>query len=396
MAEKDTSNVVFTLAGGSDWSAGALFYSNVIRALRSLAPQRNFRVAFIMQDDQSLKMQHGDLLALADKVITFNPTPHSLTRAGRILKNYANRLNSPMNKALDEFGTDCLFTTHLPENWAVPHIPVISWIPDFQHKRMPELFSAEELASRDSQFSFLAKHSAKLVVTSQDVSDDVGKFYPEIKGRCHVLKFATSIPAQMLKQDPAEIARLYNLPARFFLLPNQFWKHKNHTLVLHALARALKERPDLAVVATGNMRDYRHPHFMDELLQESSKLGLRNNFIVLGLVIREHLFALMRRSIAVLQPSLFEGLSMTVAESKVLGKQIIASDIAVHRELAPAGTVFFNPHDAEQLARLLSELDAAAEAHSLLSNNEIDFETALERAPHLVREFGDSIVKALS
>ena len=85
---------------------------------------------------------------------------------------------------------------------------------------------------------------------------------------------------------------------------------------------------------------------------------------------------------------------MTVAEAKTFGKQIIASDIAVHRELAPAETIFFNPHDAVQLAALLSELDAAAEAHS--SNHEIGFENARERAPQMVREFGDSIVKVLS
>lgn len=396
MVEKVKMNIVFTLAGGADWSAGAIFYGTVIGALRSVGPELCPKIAFIVQDEPGGQMQHSELLALADAVITFNPSPHSLTRVGRVLKNYANKLNSPMDKALKEFGADVLVTTHLPDHWALPQTPVISWIPDFQHKRMPELFSKEEITARDLQFLYLVQNSKKLIVTSRDVQDDASRFYPETKDRCHVLKFAAQIPEEMLQQDPAEIAALYNLPPKFFCLPNQFWKHKNHLLVLESLARALSKRPGLTIVATGSMRDYRHSNFMDELMQEVSKLGLRNNFIVLGLIPRAHMFGLIRRSIALLQPSLFEGLGMTVAEACVLGKQVIASDIAVLKELAPPSTLFFDPHDAEQLAGILVEQDIAAEAESFEAVADTKFQAARKIAPQMLREFGQSVLNAMS
>ena len=51
----------------------------------------------------------------------------------------------------------------------------------------------------------------------------------------------------------------------------------------------------------------------------------------------------MRQSVAVLQPSLFEGWSTTVEEAKSIGKTILLSDIPVHREQAPPRRAVLRP-----------------------------------------------------
>ena len=62
---------------------------------------------------------------------------------------------------------------------------------------------------------------------------------------------------------------------------------------------------------------------------------------------RAHVFRLMRQSLAVLQPSLFEGWSTSVEEAKSVGKRMILLDIPVHREQDPPRALFFDPRDAE-------------------------------------------------
>jgi glycosyltransferase involved in cell wall biosynthesis len=58
----------------------------------------------------------------------------------------------------------------------------------------------------------------------------------------------------------------------------------------------------------------------------------------------------MRYAVAFINPSLFEGWSTSVEESKSMGKRILLSDIPVHREQAPELGIYFNPEDAEDLA----------------------------------------------
>ncbi len=83
--------------------------------------------------------------------------------------------------------------------------------------------------------------------------------------------------------------------------------------------------------------------------------NMEDNIILLGVVERDDLYYLMRNCISVLNPSLFEGWSTTVEESKSMGKNVILSDIPVHREQNPPSSIYFNPHDAEGLANILFE-----------------------------------------
>jgi glycosyltransferase involved in cell wall biosynthesis len=139
-------------------------------------------------------------------------------------------------------------------------------------------------------------------------------------------------------------------------LPNQFWVHKGHRVVVEALAQLRASRPDIVVVCTGNPSDHRAPQYFGELLAEVSQRGVRESFIVLGWVPQAHIYHLMRQSLAVLQPSRFEGWSTTVEETKSIGKRILLSDIPVHREQCPPAAHYFGPDDAVALATALIDV----------------------------------------
>jgi hypothetical protein len=63
----------------------------------------------------------------------------------------------------------------------------------------------------------------------------------------------------------------------------------------------------------------------------------------------------MRHSLAVIQPSLFEGWSTVVEDARCLGKKIILSDLLVQVEQNPQGSEFFERHSPQQLADLIAE-----------------------------------------
>ena len=62
----------------------------------------------------------------------------------------------------------------------------------------------------------------------------------------------------------------------------------------------------------------------------------------------------MRKSIAIIQPSLFEGWSTIVEESRSIGKNIILSDLGVHKEQNFSRSIFFQRNSYEDLALKIS------------------------------------------
>jgi glycosyltransferase involved in cell wall biosynthesis len=192
--------------------------------------------------------------------------------------------------------------------------------------------------------------------------------------------------------DPAEICERYHLPERFIYLPNQFWQHKNHGLVVDAVALAKRRCPDIAVVCTGNTQDHRNPLYLGKLLSKVAALDLRDNFIILGWVEHPDIYQLMRQSLAVLQASLFEGWSTTVEEARSVGKRIILSDISIHREQDPPSATFFDPRDPNALAERL--LEAYVDRRSGADD---ELEASARRSlPERTREFGERFLEILT
>jgi glycosyltransferase involved in cell wall biosynthesis len=104
-----------------------------------------------------------------------------------------------------------------------------------------------------------------------------------------------------------KVQKDYSLPDRFFLISNQFWTHKNHLVVFEAL-KILRERSVFpVVVCTGSLYDFRQPDYSNTILQAIHKLGVARQVNLLGLIPRPDQIQLLRRSLAVIQPSLFEG-----------------------------------------------------------------------------------------
>src|SRR5207237_1404710 len=161
------------------------------------------------------------------------------------------------------------------------------------------------------------------------------------------------VPPQVYDGDPRRTLAGYHLPEKFIFLPNQFWKHKNHALVFEALGQLSRRGLHPCIVSTGSPNDYRHPLHFAELMQMLSRLNIRDQFIFLGQVPRADVFCLIRQAVCVLNPSDFEGLGLSVAESKSVGKRVLVSDLAPLREQDAPGAMYFQPGDLEELAEQL-------------------------------------------
>ena len=140
-----------------------------------------------------------------------------------------------------------------------------------------------------------------------------------------------------------------------------------------------------AVVAVSGGSDAREPGYFDAIMREVSERGLQKNFHYLGMIPLPHVYALLRASAALINPSRFEGWSTTVEEAKSFSVPMILSDLDVHREQAAEAASYFGVDDADALANQLAKLaDRPAMVHNLAGN--------VERR---VEDFARDFVKAI-
>ena len=251
-------------------------------------------------------------------------------------------------------------------------IPTIGWIPDFQHKRVPSFFQPEELVERDRVYRRITKQCTTVLLSSVDAQNDLSKFDVRAVYYSRVLHFVAGFSGGQIPILSEEVLRKqYDIVGPYFYLPNQFWIHKNHRVVIDALELIKSTGQKITVICTGHTKDRRWPEYFDELMSFVVIKNVVDCFRVIGLVPYEEIASLMKYSVAVINPSLFEGWSTTVEETKSLGLTIIASDIPVHREQNPERAVFFDPNSAIGLADALRNvLNCYAQAEESIFQNQ--------------------------
>ena len=166
--------------------------------------------------------------------------------------------------------------------------------------------------------------------------------------------------------------------------------------VFKAIDILVKNGKKPILITTGVMKDFRGNNENIETIKSYiEKNDLKKNILLLGLIPYDEVLVLMRKCIAVINPSFFEGWSSTVEEAKSIGKRLIISDIAVHREQRPQNVVYFDPRDEVKLAEIL-EHDCDEQNHhiSQVSYN-VDFKQDLLKRSKAFSENYYNLVKSI-
>jgi glycosyltransferase involved in cell wall biosynthesis len=183
---------------------------------------------------------------------------------------------------------------------------------------------------------------------------DLLQFFPESEKKIQVLRFMCTLKSPDNTDSIDSLEEKYCFRGKFFYLPNQYWAHKNHKVVIRATSLLRKMGHNVLVISTGKTDDYRQPNFFNSLIGELDDAG--DGYRVLGVIPYPDVSLLMQHSVGLINPSYFEGWSSTVEEAKAFGKPMILSNIPVHKEQAIGVASFFNPDDVEELATLMLAL----------------------------------------
>ncbi len=202
--------------------------------------------------------------------------------------------------------------------------------------------------------------SRRIVCVSDTTRAEAAAAMPFAKARMVTIKEASKFAP--------EPARAPDEPPHFLYVAN-VQPTKNVECLLSALKRAEAEGEALAVRWIG-----RDPVGIVAAFAERE--GLPTGFVAVGTASEGELKEGYRRASALIVSSWNEGFCLPVLEAHALTTPVIASDIAVLREVAGEGALFFDPHRPEDLLAtmralqhnpdLRESLSAAASANAAL------------------------------
>ena len=200
------------------------------------------------------------------------------------------------------------------------------WKADFQENYYPEYFLKKELNwVKDFFIHLIQDKNGVLILSSFDAYKDFKTFYPEVPNEVQIFRFVSHI-----KYDDHfninEILNKFNIKKNYFIVCNQYWPHKNHQIILQALC-VLKEKQtnlNFQVVFTGKTTSVRGSKYFEQLRHFISENNLTEEIVITDFLDREDQIALIKNSIAIIQPTLFEGWSTVIEDGKALNKFIIA------------------------------------------------------------------------
>jgi glycosyltransferase involved in cell wall biosynthesis len=337
--------VAFTNISRRVWAGGYNYQSNLFAALNGYRHGEIVPIVFAGEGDDAEDLA---VLARIPGVEVAQSAAFDRRRAG-----LAAALSFGIDRAaVAEFrarSVNVVFESARFFGWRLPYATV-AWFPDFQHRRLPQLFSHAARWQREIGFRVQIASGRSIMLSSENALRDFRSFYPRAENRISVVRFAAQPAPQLLNANTSDVIKRYGLPSEFFYLPNQFWRHKNHKVVIDALTILAKSGVNVVVATSGSAVEAREPDYFDSIMREVRLRGLEKNFRYLGMIPLPHVYALLRVTTALINPSRFEGWSTTVEEAKSFGVPMILSDIDVHREQAVGAARYFGIDDPAALA----------------------------------------------
>lgn len=377
------TRVAFTLIGGKNWTGGYNYLLNLLRVVQIEVPGQITPVLFAGTD-----VPEDELKPFADipgcEVIQ-DPAFDDSKRSGLMLKGLLFGKDPAVDRAMQRSQIEVVFEAALFLGWRLS-TPAIAWMPDFQHHFLPGLFTRQAWWKRELGFRAQIASGRTVMVSSGDSKRACQKYYPKVGSRVHAVRFAVRPPEHIPAEQARAVADRHGLPQNYFFMPNQFWAHKNHLLVIEAL-KILRDRgTPINVVATGKQLDPRNLNHVPAVKAAVTKAGLEQQLLMPGMIPYEDLMPLMQASTALLNPSLFEGWSTTVEEARSAGVPMILSDLEVHKEQAAGQAVFFDRHSSNSLAECLSKFEPPPASRRLEMQKSAG-EDALARVGRFADEF---------
>ena len=257
-------------------------------------------------------------------------------------------------KILDE-KIDIVLPCVKAENYSFPWM---GYLFDFQHEYFPDFFSKEEITLRRQTMKEILFKCKVVFTNSKKTKMDASKFYGNFPAKIYTIPYSPCIDADLIKFNE-DIFEKFKLKKDYFIICNQFWRHKNHETAIKAFSQYVEKNGISDLILTGNTADKKFPKHFENLKNLINTLNINNRVKILGLVEKKAQIALVKNARALIQPTLFEGGpgGGSCRDAISVDTEIFASDIEINKEINCGEVKYFEVLNPQSLSNLMIKSD---------------------------------------
>jgi alpha-1,3-rhamnosyl/mannosyltransferase len=230
---------------------------------------------------------------------------------------------------------------------------------DLQYLTFPQYFSTVKLAYLRSAVPKAVRRAPVIVVPSDFVKESVVERFGQ-PGNLVVVVPHGLPPGFAERPATPEVAlrERYCLPGPVIVYPAMTHPHKNHAMLLDAVAEVARSRPEVRLVLIGGAG-----RAEADVVARVGRADLAGVAVRPGRVSAADRDGLYRIASALAFPSRYEGFGAPVVEAMAFGCPVVAADATALREVVGSAGLLVDPDDttgwADALARLADgDLDA--------------------------------------
>jgi glycosyltransferase involved in cell wall biosynthesis len=231
------------------------------------------------------------------------------------------------------------------------HCPVVLTLHDLYPFEIPANFGAMKSSFARALVRMAARRADAIACVSDSTRAELGSLLPDCAAKACTINNPVA-PLAYVGRHPAELPQ----DMQFLLCVAQHRANKNIPLVLQIFSRALAAKilPPLARLLIVGIEGPETPLIRRTI----SRLGLKNNVLLLKGLHDAELQWCYQHCIALLAPSFTEGFGLPVAEALMAGSPILCSDIPAFRELADetCRLIPFGPNAVESYCDALRDI----------------------------------------
>ena len=283
----------------------------------------------------------------------FNDDLH-LLQAPNIFRITPPQIENKQSRFLLDMEVDLLFCPITAPIYFEDGLHTVCTVYDLQYKTYPEFFSDEEINQRQHSFNSACSYASLLTAISDYSRTCAIKegYLEESNIRTIYLCLAKRLNCN--KEINSEILTSYALTKkRYLIYPANFWKHKNHEMLLTSFGMACQQGlpADIKLVCTGAPSSRK-----DWLIRSALAMGLADRVIFPGYLQHAEFSELMTHCAGLIYPSLYEGFGLPVIEAMSLGVPVACSNTTSLPEVAEQAAFLFDPRKPSQITQAMLAL----------------------------------------
>lgn len=357
------------LPGGTNGGAKT-FVINLLKNLSKISPEIDF--VLLTRRDANNELKTLDSLNMSRQIMIEDTNTYLISKFMEVLpKKFLNIIANKFTLIflnifkknytvidIKKLNANLLFCPFTSPIYAIKGIPTVSIVYDLQYLTYPNFFGNLELVHRDLTIKEAFHNSDYLVAISEYTRKSILKYNKNIdidKIKVILIQIdSRENKTEVHDNIKNEVLDKYNLLGRNYIIyPANFWKHKNHEMLITAFNIAMNKYKNLNIklLLTGDFLERK------ELLQSIvDRMGLANKVIFTGYLNKFELDILLSKSLALIFPSLYEGFGIPLVEAMDYNIPITCSDKTSIPEIVGNAAIYFDPRIPEEMADSISSI----------------------------------------